>query len=85
MQRANDYPLYDITISPLTSGVGKVSGKELDNPFRIANTLIEAQNFGKISFFGSKGNRSMKVDFIGKNGEQLGSWSVEENKLKKRN
>jgi alkaline phosphatase D len=85
MQRANNYPLYDITISPLTSGVGKVSGKELDNPFRVANTLIEAQNFGKISFFGSKGNRTMKVDFIGKNGEQLGNWVVEENKLKKRN
>ena len=85
MQRANDYPLYDITISPLTSGVGKVSGKELDNPFRVANTLIEAQNFGKISFFGSKGNRTMKVDFIGKNGEQLGNWIVEENTLKKRN
>lgn len=85
MPRPNDYPLYDITISPLTSGVGKVSGKELDNPFRVANTLIEAQNFGKISFFGSKGNRTMKVDFIGKNGEQLGNWVVEENKLKKRN
>lgn len=85
MQRANDYPLYDITISPLTSGVGKVSGKELDNPFRVTNTLIEAQNFGKISFFGSKGNRTMKVDFIGKNGEPLGNWFVEENKLKKRN
>ncbi len=85
MQRPNDYPLYDITISPLTSGVGKVSGKELDNSFRVANTLIEAQNFGKISFFGSKGNRTMKVDFIGKNGEQLGNWFVEENKLKKRN
>ena len=85
MQRPNDYPLYDITISPLTSGVGKVSGKELDNSFRVTNTLIEAQNFGKISFFGSKGNRTMKVDFIGKNGEQLGNWFVEENKLKKRN
>jgi len=85
MQRPNDYPLYDITISPLTSGVGKVSGKELDNPFRLANTLIEAQNFGRISFYGSKGNRTMKVDFIGKNGEQLGNWFVEENKLKKRN
>jgi len=85
MPRPNAYPLYDITVSPLTSGVGKVSGKELDNPFRVANTLIEAQNFGKISFFGSKGNRTMKVDFIDKNGANLGSWFVEENKLKMRN
>lgn len=85
MPRPNAYPLYDITVSPLTSGVGKVSGKELDNPFRVANTLIEAQNFGMISFFGSKGNRTMKVDFIDKNGVNLGSWFVEENKLKMRN
>ncbi len=85
MPRPNAYPLYDITVSPLTSGVGKVSGKELDNPFRVANTLIEAQNFGKISFFGSKGNRTMKVDFIDKNGANLGSWFVEEGKLKVQN
>lgn len=85
MPRPNAYSLYDITVSPLTSGVGKVSGKELDNPFRVANTLIEAQNFGKISFFGSKGNRTMKVDFIDKNGANLGSWFVEEGKLKAQN
>jgi alkaline phosphatase D len=49
-KRENLYPLYDITVSPYTSGVSKVNGVELNNPYREPNTLIEAQNFAKISF-----------------------------------
>ena len=82
MQRASAYPLFDITVSPYTSGIGKVSGEELNNPFREPNTLVEAQNFGKISFSGKKGERTMKVEFIGIKGEKLGEWSVGETQLK---
>lgn len=82
MQRASSYPLYDITVSPYTSGVSKVSGDELNNPYREPNTLVEAQNFGKISFTGKKGERTMKVEFLGTKGEKLGEWSVGESQLK---
>lgn len=76
--RENLYPLYDITVSPYTSGVSKVNGAELNNPFREPNTLIEAQNFAKISFSGKKNERIMKVVFIGIKGETLGEWSIDE-------
>jgi alkaline phosphatase D len=82
MQRASAYPLFDITVSPYTSGIAKVSGEELNNPFREPNTLVEAQNFGKISFWGKKGERTMKVEFIGIKGEKLGEWSIGETQLK---
>lgn len=81
MPRAQSYPLFDITVSPYTSGVSKVSGPELNNPFREPNTLVEAQNFAKFSFSGVKKERTLKVEFIGTNGEKLGEWSVNENAL----
>lgn len=82
MQREKNYPLYDITISPYTSGISKATGEEKDNPFRINNTLVETHNFGKISFSGKKNERVMKVEFISASGETLATWSVTENELK---
>jgi alkaline phosphatase D len=76
------YPLYDVTISPYTSGVSKPSGKEKDNPYRVNGTLVNAQNFGKITVSGNNKNRKLQVDFIGLKGEQLGTWSVNEKELK---
>jgi alkaline phosphatase D len=81
-ERKGTYTLYDITASPYTSGVGKVSGKEADNPARLPNTLVEAQNFAKISVSGKRNERILKVEFIGLKGEQLGEWSVAEKDLK---
>lgn len=81
-KRENLYPLYDITVSPYTSGVSKVNGAELNNPFREPNTLIEAQNFAKISFSGKKNERVMKVVFIGIKGETLGEWSIDEKDIR---
>ncbi len=83
MTRSNLYPLYDITVSPYTSGISKVAkSPEENNPLREPNTLIEAQNFAKFSFVGKKGERIMKVEFIGIKGDKLGEWSVNENSLK---
>jgi alkaline phosphatase D len=83
MQRENTlYPLYDITVSPYTSGVSKVNGQELNNPFREPNTLVEAQNFAKISFSGKKKERVMKVEFLGTKGDKLGEWIMDEKFLK---
>ena len=84
IKKARDglYTLYDVTISPYTSGISKVKDAELNNPYRISNTLVETQNFGKITFSGEKNKRMMKVEFIGVKGERLGEWSVNEAELK---
>jgi alkaline phosphatase D len=78
----NFYPLYDVTISPYTAGVSKVSGAEKTSAYRVAGTLVEAQNFGKITVSGAKNKRQLKVDFIGIKGEVLGEWSVQEAEIK---
>ena len=76
------YPLYDVTISPYTAGISKAIGPEKNNPFRISGTLVETQNFGKISINGPKDKRSMTIEFIGLKGEQLSTFSINSNELK---
>ena len=82
LERANLYSLYDITCSPLTSGVGKVRGAEVNNPDRVPGTLVEDQNFGNFTVTGNKKERVLKVDFINTKGEKVSTWSVSENELK---
>ena len=76
------YPLYDVTVSPYTSGIGKVTGAELNNDARVAGTLVEEHNFGKITVSGQHNERVLKVEFIGIKGDKLSEWSVSEKELK---
>ena len=81
LNRAETYPLYDITTSPYTSGVGRVRGVELNSPVRVPGTLVEEQNFAKVTVSGKKGERQLKVEFIGIKGQQLAEWMVGEKDL----
>ncbi|RYF91653.1 MAG: alkaline phosphatase family protein [Chitinophagaceae bacterium] len=82
MDRPGLHPLYDVTISPYTAGISKPRGAELASAYRVPNTLVEVQNFGKTEVTGKKGERLLSVKFIGIKGEQLGQWSVSEKELK---
>jgi alkaline phosphatase D len=81
VKRINNYPLYDITVSPLTSGTHVFGEAEKNNPYRVYG-LDQKQNYGKISISGTSGNRKLEVKFIGVKGEDLGSWSVTQQELK---
>lgn len=80
--RGSQYPLYDITSSPMTAGVARVSGAEKENPARVANTLVETQNFTRISISGPANGRKLKVEFVNGKGEVLGSWQVAEEEIR---
>ena len=80
--RAGGYSLYDITASPFTSGIGKVGPDEAKNPARIAGTLVEAQNYGRVSITGGPRDRVLKVEFIGLKGDKLGEWSIRADQLR---
>lgn len=81
VERPGTYPLYDITVSPLTSSTHRFGAAEQTNPYRVFG-LDQKQNYGRISFSGNRGNRLMKVEFLGIKGEKLGEWSVTEKELK---
>lgn len=82
VERTGYYPLYDITVSPYTAGISKVKDEELNNPYRVANTLVEAQNFARIRVSGKKNERILQVQYLGLKGEKVGEWQVSETELK---
>ncbi len=81
MVRPGTYPLYDITVSPLTSGTHKFDGPEANNPLRVFG-LDQKNNYGRFTISGARGTRTLKVDFLGTQGESLGSWQIGEADLK---
>ncbi len=83
MKRDSLYTLYDITVSSLTSGIGKVTGtKEFNNPDRVSETLLEDYNYGRFSFTGKRKERFMKVEFVDRKGVVQKTWSISENDLR---
>ncbi len=82
LERKGKYPLYDITSSSLTAGVGFVKDEEKNNASRVPNTLLEANNFTKISISGEKGKRKLTAEFLDIKGEKQKEFSVTENDLK---
>lgn len=81
VDRPGTYSLYDVTVSPLTSGTHKFSGPEKNNPYRVFG-LGEKQNYGRFSISGKRNERKLTVEFLGVKGEKLGEWSVKEDELK---
>ncbi len=78
--RKGNYPLYDITVSPLTSGTHKFGESEQNNPFRVIG-IDGKQNYGRFSISGERNERKLTVAFLGVKGEKLGEWSISEKEL----
>ena len=70
LNRENNYPLYDWTVSPLTSGVGN-SYKDDVNINRVEGSLFAQNNFGILSFSGNKTNRQLKLTLFDVQGKEL--------------
>lgn len=81
VERPGTYPLYDITVSPLTSGTHVFGAAEKNNPYRVFG-LDQEQNYGRFSFSGPRGSRKLTVEFLGVKGEKKGEWSITEKELK---
>lgn len=81
VDRPGYYPLYDITVSPLTSGTHTFDKQEKDNPYRVVG-VDQKQNYGRFTISGPRGSRKLTVDFLGVKGENITSWSVTEKELR---
>lgn len=67
LERKDTYPLYDFTISPLTSSAGNRIEKE--NTLADTTTFVLTQNYALFDFFGEKDNRKFTCtvkDYTGK-------------------
>lgn len=81
VDRPGTYSLYDVTVSPLTSGTHSFGGPEKNNPHRVLG-IDEKQNYARFSFSGKRNERRLTVEFLGVKGEKIGEWSIMEKDLK---
>ena len=68
--------IYDITISPLTSG----AAKEVEdvNPLRVDSTLITQRNFGMLEFSGLEEERKLRISVYDVDGNPLWAEEIKE-------
>jgi len=60
------YPLYDITISPLTSHANK--NKLSHNPLQVEGTLVTERNYAHIKVFGTRKERALEINVYDSDG-----------------
>ncbi|MEN8125432.1 MAG: alkaline phosphatase D family protein [Bacteroidota bacterium] len=74
------YPLYDLTVSPITSGVYGKNAE--DNPLQVAGTLVKERNYSLIKVFGSKKERTLEISIYNSNGKKLWVKEIKAKSLK---
>ncbi len=72
LKRPNDYPIYDWTVSPLTSGVARSADQD-NNTNRVPGSLVQERNFGMLYFSGEKEKRSVRMVLYNTEGKEI--WS----------
>jgi alkaline phosphatase D len=81
LERKGTYPLYDITVSPLTSSPNQAKGTERLNKYRVDGSLIETYNFANVSISGSVEERRLTVQYYDQKRMPVFKWSVNKKEL----
>jgi len=84
MEREGTYPIYDLTVSSLTSGMAKPADVERTDADLIPNTIVEdLQNFGMLEVSGERLNRVLKINIIDNTGADRWDYTIKANDLRK--
>lgn len=67
LERRGNYPLYDLTVSPLTSGTH--APQDEGNYLQVEGTLINDKNYGLMSISGERRNRVLKIQIFNNQNE----------------
>jgi len=71
LARDNTYPIYDWTVSPFTAGTASKKVLNEPNKYKVEGSAFVQNNFGTISFLGSKEERRMELHLFDINGIDL--------------
>ncbi len=81
--RDGTYPLFDLTVSPITSGPAKPMPEEFETKTILKETVVEGKrNFGILEFSGTLKERIMKISIFDKDGGLLWSKDIKSSELK---
>jgi len=68
--------IYDLTVSPLTSGTHNPGDEANEN--RIEGSLINEHNFGLLNITGPRKDRQVEIQILDVSGEELWNYKIEE-------
>jgi alkaline phosphatase D len=82
MDRENIYPLYDLTVSPLTSG----GAKPIDEEFKSGNIMkgyetYSKQTFAMLEITGKRLERVLKINILDSKGEKQWDYTIKASEL----
>ena len=81
--RPGNYPLYELTCSPLTSGLHPVEDAERNHPARVPGTLVEARNYCTLAAEGSNDNRVLVLKSHDAQGKTFWEVRIDANSLRR--
>ncbi|UTA69122.1 alkaline phosphatase [Emticicia sp. 21SJ11W-3] len=81
VDRPGTYPLYDLTISALTSGPSKPVKEEADSPY-VEGTTVTKHNYGLLEISGKRTDRVLKINVLDKDGKELWTREIKASELK---
>ena len=71
-----NYPLYDVTISPFTSGSAGERGRNEGNTIRVPNTYVGVRNFALMEVTGPRKDRVLTIKVIDTKGKELWQYKI---------
>ncbi|MGL4632819.1 MAG: alkaline phosphatase D family protein [Leadbetterella sp.] len=83
LDRENNYPLHDITVSPLTSGAAKLLAEEYSSKTVIPEKYVtDTQSFSLFEITGKRTDRQLKINIYNAKGEKLWDYSISAKELR---
>jgi alkaline phosphatase D len=82
LARPGTYPLYDLTVSPFTSGPAEPDPKE--GALRVPGTLVVERNFALLTVSGARTDRRLRIRVFGTDGVQRWEQTVRANDLRQK-
>ena len=70
LNRQDNYPLYELTCSPLTAGTHSLDSEQ-NNSMRVPGTLVGERNFCSMEFSGTSQDRKIAIKAYGSTGKEL--------------
>lgn len=81
LDRPGSYPLYDLTVSPLSAGVSAPPADE-NNTGRVPGTLVNARNFASLEFRGPRLDRVLTIRVLDENGKEVWNREIRASELR---
>jgi|CXWL01.1.fsa_nt_gi alkaline phosphatase D len=81
MERGSSYPLYDLTVSPLTAGPS-TGWKSEQNASRVDGTLVSERNFGLLEVTGPLKERVLTITILDRTGAVRWTRAIPASELK---